>query len=78
MLQLWKVMFEVLKTRKKKKTTMIQIRRSSEKFWCHEKRGVTQEEITNKQTKLWSRKNYLKRVDKEIAKHIDIKGKKDL
>ncbi len=57
---------------------MIQIRRSSEKVWCHEKKKVTQEEIIGKQTKLWSRRNYLKRVDKEIAKHIDIKGKKDL
>ncbi len=57
---------------------MIQIRRSSEKAQCHDKKGVTQEEITSKQTKLWSRRNYLKRVDKELVKHIDIKGKKDL
>jgi hypothetical protein len=31
---------------------MIQIRSWSEKAWCHEKRRVTQEEITRKQTKL--------------------------
>jgi len=78
MLQLWKVTFGVFKTKRKKQTTMIQIRRWSGKAWCHEKRGLTQEKITWRQTKLWSRKNYLKRVDKEISKHIDIKGKKDL
>jgi hypothetical protein len=39
---------------------------------------VTQEDITERQTKLWLGRNYLKKVDKERAKHIDIIGKKDL
>lgn len=56
---------------------MIQIRRWSEKAWCHEKKGLIQEKITWRQTKLWLRKNYLKRGDKEISKHINIKGKKN-
>jgi len=39
---------------------------------------VIREEIIGRQTQQWLRKNYLKRVDKERAKHIDIKGKKEL
>jgi len=78
MFQLWKVTFRVLKTRRKKEMTMIQIRKMNEKTWCHEKRRLTQEKLTRRQKKLWSRRNYLKRVDKEIVKHIDIKREKDL
>jgi hypothetical protein len=58
--------------------TMIQIKKWNEKTWCHEIRGVIQEEITWRQTKLWSGNNYLKRVDKEKVEHIDMKQKKDL
>jgi hypothetical protein len=77
-LQLWKVAFRVLKTGRKKEMTMRQIKRWSEKAWCHERRGVTQEKRTRRQTKLWPRRNYLKRIDKDIIKHIDIRGEKDL
>jgi hypothetical protein len=48
---------EFSKLEEKKKMTMIQIRKWSKKAWCHEKRGVTWEEIIGKQTKLWSRRN---------------------
>jgi hypothetical protein len=42
MLQLWKATFGVFEIRRKKKTTtMIQIKRWSEKACCHEWRGVT-------------------------------------
>jgi hypothetical protein len=34
------------------------------------------EEITRRQTKLSLGRNYLKRVDKETTKHIDIRGEK--
>jgi len=57
---------------------MIQIRRWSEKTWYHERGGVTQEEITRKQTKLWPGRNYLKKIDKEKVEHIDIREEKDL
>ncbi len=33
---------------KERKMTMIQIRRWSEKAWCHEKKGVTREKITRR------------------------------
>jgi len=64
--------------RRKKEMTMIQIKRWNEKVLCYEWKGVTQEEIIGRQTKLWLGRNYLKIVDKEIAKHIDIKRKKDV
>jgi len=34
--------------------------------------------ITRRQTKLWLGRNYLKRIDKERAQQIDIRGNKDL
>jgi hypothetical protein len=45
---------------------------------CHEIRGIIQEKITRRQTKLWPGRNYSKRTDKETTKHIDIRGEKDL
>jgi hypothetical protein len=57
---------------------MRQIKKRNEKEWCHERRGVTQEKITRRQTKLWLRRNYLEKVNKEIIEHIDIRREKDL
>ncbi len=55
---------------------MKQVKRLSEKTLCHERRGVTWEEITKRQTKLWLGRNHLKRVNKETTEHIDIRGEK--
>ncbi len=63
---------------KELKKTMRQIKIWNEKAWCHERRGVTQEKITRRQTKLWLRRNYLEKVNKEIIEHIDIRREKDL
>jgi len=50
----------------------------SEKTWCHEKKKTTWEKITRIQKTLWPRRNYLKKINKDIIKHIDIRRKKDL
>ncbi len=57
---------------------MIQIKRWNEKVLCYEWKGVIREEITWRQTKLLLGRNYLKILDKERAKHIDIEGEKDI
>ncbi len=77
-LQLWKVTLRIFEIRRKKKMAMIQIKRWNEKVLCYEWKGVIREEITWRQTKLLLGRNYLKILDKERAKHIDIKGEKDI
>jgi hypothetical protein len=47
------------------------------KNYRHQRKRVTWEEVTRKQTKLWPKRNYLNKKDKEKAKHIDIKGEID-
>ncbi len=75
--QLWKVVLEVFETKRKKEMKMKQVKRWNEKAWCHERIEITWEKITRRQTKLWLGRNYLKKIDKEIVEHIDIKGEKD-
>jgi len=45
-------------------------KRRSKKYWCHEVKGITREEITRRQTKLWLKINYLKIICKETINII--------